>query len=302
MDRIGAMDVASRAAALSVAANVVLMCLKITVGLMFGSVAVLGDGVDSAEDLVASGLVFLSVRLALQPADEAHPYGHGKAESLAALSQAGLIGAGAVFITVAALRRLAADDVEIHVAPSLATMGVAVALNLAVGAYAMRAAKISGSVAVAADARHLFTNVVQAGGVVLALVLVGATGEHFFDPAVALLLAAYLAWIAFNILRDALSELIDTALPDDEVARLEDVLKHEAMGLRGFHGLRTRKSGRERHIEVHVLVDPALTVSQAHHQVDALQQEIERAVPGAVVSVHVDPDEPEMHRDGAMRM
>jgi cation diffusion facilitator family transporter len=289
--RFTTLDIASRAAALSLGSNVILMCLKLSVGLAFGSVAVLGDGVDSAEDVVASGLAFISVRLALQPADEAHPYGHGKAESLAALSQSALIGAGAVFITVTAVRRLAAGDADVDVGPSLIAMGVTAAVNLGVGAYAMRAARISGSVAVSADARHLLTNVVQAAAVIAALALVGLTGESAFDPAVALLLAAYLAWIALHILREALGELIDSALPDDEMARLETSLSQTTAGVRGYHGLRTRKSGRERYVELHALVDPALTVSEAHHAVERLQAAIERELPGAVVSVHVDPDE-----------
>lgn len=93
--RFFGLDIASRAAVLSFSSNALLMVMKVSVGLVFGSVAVLGDGVDSAEDVFASGIAFFTVRLALQPADESHPYGHGKAESLAAMSQAALIAAGA---------------------------------------------------------------------------------------------------------------------------------------------------------------------------------------------------------------
>jgi divalent metal cation (Fe/Co/Zn/Cd) transporter len=118
------------------------------------------------------------------------------------------------------------------------------------------------------------------------------TGEAIFDPIVALLLALYLAWIATRILRDALSELIDTALPDDEVALLEECLAHETHGVRGFHALRSRKSGREKYIELHVLVDPALSVSDAHLRVEEIERDIQALIPGAVVSIHVDPDEP----------
>ena len=192
-------DPASKAAMLSVASNGALMVLKLTFALLFGSVALLGDGVDSAEDLVASALVFFSVRLALQPADEEHPFGHGKAESLAALSQAGLIAAGAVFIVVAAIRRLFADDHEIYVGPSLVAVGITAVVNLGVAGYAFRAARLTGSVAVRSDARHLMTNVVQAAAVGGALALVGITGNHVFDPIFALLLAAYLVWIAIGM-------------------------------------------------------------------------------------------------------
>jgi len=289
--RFAQLDIARRAALLSFASNAVLMALKLSIGLAFGSIAVLGDGVDSGEDLFASALAFFSVRLALQPADEAHPYGHGKAESLAAMSQAALIGGGAAFIAIAAVRRLITRDVEIGVLPSIITMCVAAGVNLAVAAYSMRAARISGSIAVAADARHLITNVVQAAAVIAGLALVWATGSHVFDPVMALVLAAYLLWIAVGILRIALSELIDTALPDDVLAALQECLAHESHGMRGYHALRTRRSGRETHIDLHALIDPEISVRDAHRLVEHLERDIASISPGAVVTVHLDPDD-----------
>ncbi len=284
-------DIASRAAALSVLSNAALMVLKLTVGLMFGSVAVLSDGIDSGQDLLASGLAFFTVRLALRPADESHPYGHGKAESLAALSQAALIGGGAAFVAIAAVRRAIADDTGIQVAPSLATMGIAASVNLVVAGYSKRAARISGSVAIASDARHLMTNVIQALAIGAALVLVGVTGKAIFDPIVALLLSAYLFWIAGNILRDALQELVDSALPEETLASIRACLARESHHVRGYHDLRTRKSGREVHIDVHVLVDPDLSVSEAHRLTDHLVADLTSLIGAAVVTLHVDPDE-----------
>ncbi len=290
--RFYSLDIASRAAALSFGSNALLMLTKVAVGLAFGSVAVLGDGVDSGEDVFASGLAFFTVRLAMQPADAEHPYGHGKAESIAAMSQAALIAAGAAFIAVTAIWRLATGGVDIAMAPSLAAMSVTVVANVAVAAYSFRAARISGSVAIASDARHLLTNVVQALAVVAGLALVAITGSHVFDPVVALLLAAYLSWIAFGIFRDALSELIDTALPPDEAAPIAECLARKGRGVRGFHELRTRKSGRQKYVEVHILLDPSLTVSEAHRRVEEIEDDIHRFVPGSIVSIHIDPDEP----------
>jgi cation diffusion facilitator family transporter len=146
-------------------------------------------------------------------------------------------------------------------------------------------------VAIASDARHLMTNVVQAAAVGAGLVLVGVTGRHIFDPIVALMLAAYLLWIAVSIVRDALHELIDSALPEETRRLIEDCLAHEEHGMRGYHALRTRKSGREIHIDVHVLVDPAITVSEAHLLVEHFEHDLRVRVPGAVVGIHVDPDE-----------
>jgi cation diffusion facilitator family transporter len=292
MRRFWQLDIASRAAVLSLGSNALLMALKITIGLLFGSVAVLGDGIDSAEDVIASGIAFFTVRLSLQPADDAHPYGHGKAESLAALSQAALIAGGAVFIAVTAVRRLAIDDTEIVVLPSLIAMGITVTVNFGVMLYAFHAARVSQSVAIAADARHLSTNIVQAATVIAGLALVGITGTHSYDQIVALLLAVYLGWIALGIFRVSLHELIDSALPPADVARLEACLQDPAHGIRGFHDLRTRKSGRDRYVDLHALVDPALTVSEAHRLMEEIEAHIHEAMPGATVTIHLDPDEP----------
>jgi cation diffusion facilitator family transporter len=289
--RFWQLDIASRAAALSLGSNAVLMVAKVAVGLAFGSLAVLSDGVDSVQDVFASGLAFFAVRLAVQPADEAHPYGHGKTESLAALSQAALIAGAAAFITVAAVRRLIVGGADIDVGPSLALMVVTAIVNVAVAAYAMRAARISRSVAIASDARHLLTNVVQAAGVIVALALVGITGNDVFDPLIALAIAAYLAYTAALIVMDAFRELIDTSLPEEEVAMIEACLATHGHGLRGFHAMRTRKSGREKHIDLHVVVDPTMTVSEAHLRVEEIEADLRSLIPGALVEIHIDPDE-----------
>ena len=288
----GKFDIASRAAALSFGSNAVLMVLKLVIGITFGSVAVLGDGIDSAEDLFASGLAFFTVRLAMQPADEMHPYGHGKAESLAAMSQAAPIGGGAVLIAITASLRVFRDNAAtIYILPSLITVGIAAVVNLAVAGYSRHAARVSGSIAIAADARHLLTNVVQALAIGAGLILVAITGKQIFDPIMALLLAAYLLWIAVGIFRTATSELIDTALPEDTLTLVEQCLAHESHGMRGFHALRTRKSGRETYIDLHVLIDPGATVRQAHVMVEHLETDLRTTVPGAIITVHVDPDE-----------
>ena len=293
------LDIASQAAALSFGSNAVLMVAKITVGVIFGSVAVLGDGVDSAQDVLASALALFTVRYAIQPADEVHPYGHGKAESLAALSQAALIFGGAVFITVTAIYRLATGGVEIHVAPSLAMIGITAVVNLAGrGVRDPRGEdqRLGGD----RVGRAAPDDERRAGGRRDRSAGAGRRdGQRAFDPIVALMLAAYLTWIASRILRAALSELIDTALPDEDVALLEECLAHEGHGVRGYHALRTRKSGRERYIDMHVLIDPALTVSEAHHRVEEIEQHLREAIPGAIASIHLDPDEPGIMERGA---
>jgi cation diffusion facilitator family transporter len=283
-------DLASRAAALSFVSNATLMTLKLTVGLLTGSVAVLSDGVDSAEDLFASTFAFLSIRLASQPADEEHPYGHGRAETMAAAAQALLIGAGGGFIIFQALRRLVNGDVEINTGPGLIAMAVTAAINVAVVLYVGRAARATGSPALMADTRHLWTNIAQAAAVSFGLALVAITGNHVFDPIVALALAAYLLWTASQLGATVINEVMDVRLPENEERLIvASVEASRDLGALGYHDLRTRKSGRQRYVEFHLLVDSQQTVAAAHELSEAVERGINECLPGAIVTVHVDP-------------
>jgi cation diffusion facilitator family transporter len=284
-------DLASRAAALSFTSNLALMVLKLAVGITTGSIAVLSDAIDSAEDAIASTFAFLSIRWASQPADEEHPYGHGKAESIAAAAQAVLIAGGAGFIIYQAVSRLIEGDAEIQTTPGLIAMSVTAAVNVGVALYVGRAAKITGSVVLHADTRHLWTNVAQAGAVLLALGLVALTGNEVFDPLFALALAAYLLWTAALVFLSAANEIMDTSLPEDEQQQIERCLsEHRSNGVRGFHDLRTRKSGRQRYIDVHVLVDPDATVAEAHDLSNEIEAAICGCLPGSQITVHMEPD------------
>ncbi len=299
------LDLASRAAALSLTSNATLLALKLVVGIISGSIAVLSDAVDSGEDMIASAFVLFSVRLAARPADEEHPYGHGKAESLTAAGQAVLISGGAAFIIVQAVRRLIERDVEIMVAPGLGAMSATALVNVLVVLYVARAARQTGSVALASDARHLWANVAQAAAVLLALILVGATGETVFDPIVALLLAAYLLWTAFRVFTTGLEEVMDVRLPPEQLEVIERCILSQRDRIGGYHGLRTRKSGRERYVEFHLVVDPKMTVEEVHRLCDVIEADLHRRIPGSVVTIHVEPDDGRFRgplRPGGLRM
>ena len=299
-------DLASRAAALSFTSNLTLMVLKLAVGILTGSIAILSDAIDSAQDAVASTFTFLSIRLSSQPADAEHPYGHGKAESIAAAAQAILIAGGGAFIIFVSVRRLIGGDVEIDTGPGLIALAVTAAVNVAVVLYVRRAARLTGSVALAADASHLWTNVAQAGAVFFALTLVAFTGNSVFDPIIALVLAAYLLWTAGRVFTTALAEIMDTSLPESELQLVEACLaNHRDGGVRGYHHLRTRKAGRQRYVDLHLLVDPQATVEAGHALCDRLEATIHDRLPGAVVTIHLEPDDGRYrgpaHEDGPTR-
>jgi len=285
------MSIGVRAATLSFFSNLSLLILKLVVGLISGSIAVLSDALDSGVDMVASAAALFSVSIARRPADLEHPYGHGKVETLAAAVEAGVISLGGAFIAYQATERIVHGGRDVDVGIGLIAMAVAAVLNILVSRYVGRAAKATESLALASDAKHLQTNVVQALAVFTALVLVRISGINLFDPIVALLLAAYLWFAAFGLLRNAVAEIMDVRLPEQDERQVhQSILQHHPQ-VRGFHHLRSRRSGPQRYIELHLLVDPARTIQEVHDLSDQIEADIKKRLPGAIVTIHPEPDD-----------
>jgi cation diffusion facilitator family transporter len=280
-------DPASRAASLSVYMNVGLMVLKVSVGLIAGSVAVLSDGIDSGTDLIAASIALISVRIGARPADETHPYGYGRVETMSAGAQAVLIAGGGVFIVTSAVLRLLNPPDHIGHDVALVAMLIAAAVNLALVQYTSRIARQTNSPAIASEARHLWTNVVQAGAVMLGLGLVAVTGEVAFDPIVALALGVYLLWTAGHIFRSTIGDVLDTRLTREEIEQIDAAILAE--GVDGYHLLRTRRSGQTRHVDFHLTVPGEMTVDDSHARADRIEARIETLWPGTVVTVHIEP-------------
>ncbi len=288
-DPRGSSDLASGAAILSLVSNSVLMALKVAVGFMTGSVAVLSDGIDSAQDMVASAIAFASVQYGRRPPDMAHPYGHGRAETVAAMIQSLLIAGGGAYIVFRGVSRLLNPPDEIGTNLGLVAMAISAAANLVVVQYVGSVARRTGSPAIASDARHLWTNVVQAVAVIFGLGLVAATGSVLFDPVVAIALAAYLFWTAGGILWASLGDILDASLTEEEVRYVEEAILAHRDEIAGYHRLRTRRSGQHRYIEFHLIQSPDMTVAEAQAICDKVKANILNRWPTAVVTIQTEP-------------
>jgi cation diffusion facilitator family transporter len=285
------MSASVRIAAISLATTICLLALKLILGIISGSIAVLSDAIDSGTDVVGGTAALISVRVATWPADEDHPYGHGKVESVSASVAATVVAIGGGFVVFQSVRRLIVGSPEINVGLALAPMLIAAAANALLTFYMRREARRARSLALAAEATHLQTNVVQAGAVIAGLALVGVSGLRLFDPLVALGLAAYMGWTAVYLAREALSEVMDVALPDEELRAIHDVIVAHEDEIRGFHRLRSRKAGPTRHVDMHLLVDPHRTIEEVHAVCDRIEREISERLPGATVTIHPEPDD-----------
>jgi ferrous-iron efflux pump FieF len=215
--------------------------------------------------------------------------GHGKVESLSAGVAATIIALGGTFVVIQAVRRLVGDQPDINVGVGLAAMITAAIVNLLLAFFMGREARRSSSLALRAESTHLQTNVVQAATIIAGLLLVAATGKEVFDPLVALGLAAYMGYTAYGLVRTALSEIMDEALPAWEIDIIEKVLETHPE-VRAFHRLRTRRIGATRQVDMHMTVAATLTVAQVHDVSDDVEREIE-GPPGTVAVIHIGHEE-----------
>lgn len=282
----------ARIAAISLTVTCALLFIKLILGLISGSIAVLGDAVDSATDLVGGAAALISVRIASTPADEEHPYGHGKVEAVSASVAATVIAMGGGLVATQAVIRLIDGSPSINVGVGLIAMGIAAIANVITSLFMRREAKRSHSMALGAEATHLQTNIVQASAIIFGLLLVEVTDKTFFDPLTALALAAYMAWVAWWLVKTAIRDVIDTTLPEHELRQIMDVIDAHVPEIRGFHRLRTRKSGSSRHIDMHLLFDASSSVHRAHEVADAISDDIHHRLPGSVVVIHIEPNDP----------
>ena len=297
MDRAERARKTTRAAAISVVSNTVLVILKLIVGIMIGSVAVISEAVHSGMDLVASLIALFAVRTAARPADEDHPYGHGKAENISGTIEALLIFAAAAWIIWEAANKLmGGHEVEL-VGWGVAVMAFSVIVNVIVSEMLFRTARETDSIALEADAWHLRTDVYTSLGVVGALGFIAVTQTHFtslyahwIDPVAAIAVALLIISAAWHLTINSARDLMDVALPEAEEQAIRVALT-EVEDVRDYHKLRTRKAGSQRFVDVHVLVDPQMTVARAHQVAYAVETAIKQHLPSTAVVVHIEPSE-----------
>ncbi len=281
----------SRAAALSIASNAILIALKLAAGAITGSIAIITEAVHSLIDLVASVIAFFSVRKADEPADAEHPYGHEKVESLAAAIEGMLILVGAGVIVYEATRQLVRGAEVDRLGVGIAVMAFSVFANLGVSTVLSRQAKAHDSQALEGDAAHLRTDAMTSAGVLFGLALVQITGNAAFDPITALVVAVAIVWAGFRILRRSSGVLVDETLPEAELDRIERAIATaRTPEVAGYHKLRARRAGSRRHIDFHVQYRSGTSLERAHELAHQMRDSIEAEIPQAEVLIHAEPE------------
>ena len=273
---------------LSVAVALVLIALKAFALGASGSVSILATLADSSLDLVASLATFFAVRWAAAPPDEDHRYGHGKGEALAALVQAGLVFASAVFIAWAGVQRVFDPRPVTAGGWALGVVGLSIAVTGWLVWMQTRALRKTGSLAVAGDRAHYAADI--AANIV---VLIGVASGAFLnapglDAAAGIVVAVWLFWGATGMLKAAADHLLDRAAPEGDRRAITQAVLDDPRVL-GVHGLRTRMSGPVMLIQMHVDLEPSLTLEEAHAIVVEAERRVLALYPAADLLIHADP-------------
>jgi len=282
----------ARAATISVASNAGLVLGKLGIGLLTGSVSVISEAIHSGIDLVAAAI---AVKTANRPADKEHPYGHGKIENLSGAIEAILIFLAAGWIIYEAGHKLIASTPVEMPGLGIAVMAISALTNYLVSRMLFRVGKEADSIALQADAWHLRTDVWTSAGVGFGLVamlvsrwLFPSQSVGWLDPVAAIAVAVLIMKAAWELTRQSVRDVMDTSLPDEEQRWICEHLRAVA-GVRGFHALRTRKSGPERFVDVHLQVDRDLSVEVSHRLVHDIGKAIKARFGSASVTIHVEP-------------
>ena len=284
-----------RVAIHALVAGTVLLALKFALFALTNAVAVLGDALESTINVAAAAFMLYSLRLSARPPDQRHRYGHGKVEFFAVGLEGALILAAGLVIGYEAISRLGDPPAPRSLSAALPALAVVGALDAALAVYVIRAGRRLHNEVLVADGKHLMTDVLSTGGVLLGLALVALTGAAWLDPLAALIMAAAILGASSRLLGRSIEGLMDRADPDDE-RRIREALDEALTSGRiaGYHKLRHRRTGAFHWAEIHIQIDGDLPVREGHAVASEVERRIEQALGGnanANATAHVEPAE-----------
>lgn len=285
-----------RLATLSLLVALLVLGLKLLAYRLTGSVALLSDALESTVNVAAALLALTAIRIAEKPPDHNHPFGHTKAEYFSAVAEGVLVVLAAFLIAKEALPRLLQPVPLQGLGPGMGLNLLATGLNGGLALLLIQKGRGLRSPALVADGYHILSDVLTSLGVLLGVGLAWATGRWWLDPLLALLVAGHILLMGLRLVRESLGGLMDEGLGPEELERIREVLKaHLAQGALEVHDLKTRRAGPRSFLELHLVVPGRMSVEEAHQLCDRPEEALKQAVPGLVVTIHV---EPESERQG----
>jgi cation diffusion facilitator family transporter len=274
-------------ARLSILSNSFLIVLKLAVGFISGSVSIISEAIHSSMDLIAAVIAFFSVKVSDTPPDSRHPYGHGKVENISGVIEALLIFIAAIWIIIEGVKKLLSNDIKLEsIGIGSAVMLVSAVLNAYVSGRLYKVARETKSVALEADALHLKTDVYTSLGVAVGLGLIMLTGINWLDPVVAIMVAAFIIFESYQLLKKAFTPLMDVSWDEEDIDDLENTLNEMHVN---YHELRTRVAGNYRFIDLHIDMPKDLSIESAHKYCDMIEEKLTSKFENLNVTIHVEP-------------
>lgn len=278
-----------RATRLAIGVSALLAVIKLLTGIATGSLALISSGVDSIIDIFMSLLNYLGLKKARKPADEQHPYGHGKFETLATLFQGLFITTSGCWIIFEGARRLN-KGVEVHSLDlGLAVLGISALVAWLISRHLRTVGTKFESNALKADALHYATDVYSNMGLFAGLAAAKLCGWHWLDPVLSIIIGAYIILQATKLLRYSLNEFLESSLPPHEVKSIIESIDMFAAHFHDYHRLRTRTVGNKRMVDLHLRVCRLESIEQAHATARLIEDKIHSNLPQADVIIHLEP-------------
>lgn len=279
-------------AAVSIASNTVLILIKVLAGILSGSISVLSEALHSFADLSASCLAYFSVSKSAKPADDDHPYGHGKYEDLAGFVEAILIILTALYILFVACEKIITHggNYEIHTTIGILIMCLSVVVNWLISSYLDRIAIKTDSIALKTDSEHLRADIYSSLGIIAGLVAVKITGLNILDPIIAIFVAAIILRTGIKLTKQSSNNLLDGSLPKEDKEKIDEALNgFRVHGVIGAKQIRTSKSGSKRLIQMTIFLPSGMTLLEAHNICDEIETQIRKNLKNCDIIIHAEP-------------
>lgn len=284
------MTLQKKATVVSSATATLLIIIKLFIGIMSGSVAVLASAIDSVLDLIVSAFNYFAILKSEQPANKTFNYGKGKIEALAGVIEGTVITVSGIFIFYTAIKKAIYQEPVEFLQHSIIVMIVSLVITIALVTFLNYVAKKTRSMVVKSDALHYKTDVLSNGAILISLILIQVTHFELIDSIMGVIISIYIIHSAYEIIRDGVYILLDASLDEAIVEKIKSIILEEKE-ISDFHYLKTRKSANTNFVDVHFVFSPGISLLRAHHAGDRIEEKIKELIPDGewVINAHLDP-------------
>ncbi len=272
-----------------------LIIIKLTVGIMTGTVVIIASAIDSALDFLISLFNSYALTKSQKPMDAEYNYGRGKIEGLASMSEGLVIIGSGLFIIYAAIQKFISNEPTTHLSLSLIVMAVSIATTGALVVFLNFVYKKTKNLIIKSDALHYKSDLYTNLGIIASLGLIYFTNWHFIDPVVSIAIAIYIIYSATAIVREGLEMLLDKALDEETVKEIKSIIQNHIDAkeciISGYHQLKTRKSGSVNFVDVHLVFNDKVLLKDSHELADHIEERIKDIRPNEswIINIHQDP-------------